>query len=374
MRTVMLRWTSLSIALCVLSASANTLAQSAPVAESPATLVQEGRSLLQQGLAQEALARFTRAYEAGRSPTALAHMGVAEGALGHPVEAERFLREALEAPQDALMQPAWVERFRENLRVARRSVGLFMVRGDCPGAEVYLNGRRVGVMPFSEPIRVRAETVRMRVQRPGFYSLEREVIIGGELAVTTEQVQLNPVVSDANTSAPRVTNGTPPVVDRPVIRPVIAPVLAPAAGPTVVVVQDRRDSEPARPAGPVGALTGLAVGSGVMALLGGVSGAVGVAIAVNNADTYRNGGCVMMPTLAECETAARNVDLGNLVTAAGFIAGGVFAAGTIGFGIAAAVAGAPASPRPAGASTARVARAAWSCGVGAGSAFCAGSF
>jgi hypothetical protein len=74
----------------------------------------------------------------------------------------------------------------------------------------------------------------------------------------------------------------------------------------------------------------------------------------------------MTPMLAECETAARNVDLGNLVTAAGFIAGGVFAAGSIGFGVGAAVSGSPVQPRRSGLEV--------RCGASARGALCVGRF
>ncbi len=94
--------------LCALAfcAAANqpaaAIAQAARGAES--ALIREGRGLLVAGRPEEALTRFRAAFEIGRSNTALAHMGIAHGALGHFLDAEDCLRRALDAPPDALME------------------------------------------------------------------------------------------------------------------------------------------------------------------------------------------------------------------------------------------------------------------------------
>ncbi len=355
--------------LFVLAVTASAHAQSAPSTAPAAALITEGRALLSQGQAQEALARFSRAYELGRFATARAHMGVAEGALGHPVEAERFLREALEAPTDALMQPAWVERFRENLRVAQRSVGQFTARGNVDGARVFLNGREVGVLPFAAPIRVRAETVRMRVTAEGYYPLERDVIIGGELAITTENIELNRTASEparATSNASGNSNGLPRMDDggeRTVVRPVVAPVVTSAA-PTVVIVH--RDSGDARvqPAGPSGALVGAAVATGILGVLGIGAGAVGTGVADYNNREILAADCARRPGVVECTTARQNAALAEGFQIGGFVAGGVFAAASITLSVAAA------RSAPSRASGAR----SWVCTPGAAGVTCAGRF
>lgn len=342
----------LSVALVAMTDVAH--AQSAPARPEITAQITEGRSLLSRGQAQEALARFSAAYEASRSPTARAHMGVAEGALGHPVEAEQHLSAALEAPRDAYMQPAWVERFQENLRVARRSVGLFVVRSNVAGAEVFLNGRAVGTTPFAAPLRVRAETVRMRVVASGHYPLEREVIIGGELAVTTETIELNPTdtrpqVTTNNGNGNGSGNGSGnssisthtvqvPVIsppERPVVRPVIAPVVTPSQ-PTVVVVNSSRDTVEHR-AGPSPSLTGLAVAAGVLSVIGLGVGGVGTGLAAHYSREYIDADCVNRPDVIQCRDAKSTFELGSTLQVAGFVAGGVFGAATIGLAIGAAL-------------------------------------
>lgn len=356
---------SVSIVASLATPARDARAQSAPQTEQAATLIREGRTLLQQGQAQEALTHFTRAYELGRFATARAHMGVAEGALGHPVEAERYLREALEAPTDALMQPAWVERFRENLRVASRSVGLFTVRANVEGARVFLNGRDVGAVPFAAPIRVRAETVHMRVVASGFYPLERDVIISGELAVTTENVELNRVVTDP--VDPR-TNGTSqtsiaPAVHDPVVRPVVAPVVS-NAPPTVVIV-NRDGGEGRAPQGASSVFVGLSVASGVLGVVGLGAGVAGLLVANHNSNEYATAGCASRMNVAECDQALSNANIATTVSIAGFVSGGLFTVSAIAFGIAAARS-APA-PRTSGAQ-------AWVCAPSASGLQCGGRF
>jgi hypothetical protein len=356
--------------LLVLALVSSAHAQSAPSTEPAAALIREGRALLSQGQAQEALARFSRAYELGRFATARAHMGVAEGALGHPVEAERFLREALEAPTDALMQPAWVERFRENLRVAQRSVGQFTARGNVEGARVFLNGREVGALPFAAPIRVRAETVRMRVTAEGYYALERDVIIGGELAITTENIELNRVAiepahttsnaSDGRTAPTRVLDGG----ERTAVRPVVAPVVG-SAPPTVVIVHRESNVGRAQSSGPSGALVGAAVATGVLGLLGIGAGAVAVGIAGYNNGEIVAADCAHRTGVVECTTARQNVAIAEGVQLGGFVGGGIFVASSIALSVAAARSAA--APRPSGARS-------WVCAPGAASVTCTGRF
>ncbi|MFO0557652.1 MAG: tetratricopeptide repeat protein [Polyangiales bacterium] len=332
-------------------------AQTSASSEQAATLIREGRTLLQQGQAQDALDRFTRAFQLAQSPTARAHMGVAEGALGHPVEAERYLREALDAPTDSLMQPAWVERFRENLRVAQRSVGLFTVRANVAGAHVLLNGRDVGTVPFAAPIRVRAETVRMRVVADGFYALERDVIISGELAVTTESVELNRVVRDpastpGNTAASAgVQNSSEPTNERAtVVRPVVAPVVTQAPPTVVIVSRDGTESRGQQPGGS-SVLVGLSVASGVLGVLGIGAGVAGVLVANHNNGEYAAAGCASRTNVIECDQAQSNAAIAGTVSIAGFVSGGLFTVASIALGIAAARS---APPRASGAQ-------AWTC-------------
>jgi hypothetical protein len=364
--------------------AANTVyAQSAPSQSASndraATLIQEGRSLLAQGNANEALAKFREAWELGHSPTARAHMGVAEGALGHAVEAEQYLREGVEAPRDALMQDAWVERFRENLRVARRTVGRFMVRGEPAGAEVFLSGRSIGILPFAQPMYVRAESARLRVQLRGFYPVERDVTIGGDLAVTTEEVRLNPLVTDpnANTTATVATVPTQHVVvQQPVDPPrqnstdaqrivVVVNNTAPATGG----LQSQPIAPPVERPRPSNPFVAVAITTGVLAGIGAGVGATGIGIASSNSDSFMRARCLPnIDVRSQCQEAYDWIVRGNYMTAAGFIPAGVFAVATVGFGIGAALTNAN------NARAEQAQRTAWLCLPSVSGVACSGTF
>ena len=138
------------------------------------TLIAKGNDLRREGKPGTALPYFQKAYDIARTPRTAGQLGLAELAVGYPVEAAEHLATALESPND----PS-VKRFRkmltDALTMARQQIGEVAVRGTPPGAEVFVNGRTVGTLPLSSPIKLAPSNTELAVRAPGF-SERREVV------------------------------------------------------------------------------------------------------------------------------------------------------------------------------------------------------
>ncbi len=156
-------------------------------------LVRAGLDLRRERRDEEALATFRRAWELSHGPRERAQMGFAEQALGRWTDAEDHLREALSASTDP-----WVAERREVIEEALTEVdahlGTLEVRGNVPGAEVRIDGRIVGALPFARPVRVRAGRVSMEVSAAERVAVRREVRVRAH-ELTRETVELAPAVA-----------------------------------------------------------------------------------------------------------------------------------------------------------------------------------
>lgn len=184
MRVKVLTWS-------LLLATSTARAQTAEVQG----LVRAGLDLRRERRDEEALAAFQRAWELSHGPRERAQMGFAEQALGRWTDADTHLREALSASTDP-----WVAERREVIEEALREVdahlGTLEVRGNVPGAEVRLDGRVVGALPFARPVRVGVGRVAMEVVAPQRVTVRREVRVRAR-ELTRETVELAPAASPA---------------------------------------------------------------------------------------------------------------------------------------------------------------------------------
>ena len=118
-------------AAIVLAMTSPALAQQAD----EASLLHQGFEMLRQHHDKDAARIFQQAYDVSHSPNAAAQLGAAEQALGRWIDAERHVREALAARNDA-----WVVHHHEALdqamTVIQRHVGTLDVTGSPAGAEV----------------------------------------------------------------------------------------------------------------------------------------------------------------------------------------------------------------------------------------------
>lgn len=151
-------------------------------------LIDQGVERRRAGDDEAALELFTRAWEASRAPRARAQMALVEQALGHFVDAEAHLLEALAVTDDP-----WIVLRRADLALALEAIqlrlGYLEVRGGIEGADVRLDGRSIGTLPLDEPIRLPAGSYRMEVIARQHYPFARQITIVPE-GTTRETVVL----------------------------------------------------------------------------------------------------------------------------------------------------------------------------------------
>jgi len=169
-----------------------------PVAAAPdsaAELLARGVELRLHGQHADALELFEKAYSIEPSGKALAQIGFAEIALRRWVDAEDHLAQAL-ARHDSpwIEDPTNRKMLEKFLGDARAQVARVHLRGT-PGAEVSIDGRRVGALPLAQPARVAAGRIRIVATAPGHEQLEKEVVAvadGSEVNVDLDLVPLPP--------------------------------------------------------------------------------------------------------------------------------------------------------------------------------------
>ncbi|HEV3191873.1 MAG TPA: tetratricopeptide repeat protein [Polyangiaceae bacterium] len=220
------------------------------------TLYREGVALRRQRHDAEALAEFRRAYSIQPAPRTLAQIALAEQALGRWVDAEADLQRAVQTKDDA-----WIERNRDVLAAGltdiRRHLGDLDVEADAPGAELWVNGARVAVLPLAHSLRVETGSVLLEVRARGYASARRTTFVEpGERA--HEDIHLVPLVLQA-----------PVAVDQAARAPLGAEEAARAPGPV-----DR----------PMRAASFVLLGAGVAGVAAGTYFGVRTLVAKSNSD------------------------------------------------------------------------------------------
>ncbi|MDB4995407.1 MAG: uncharacterized protein JWM74_2839 [Myxococcaceae bacterium] len=295
---------ALSIAVAVAIATSPVHAQSAAEADKA---IAHGVELREKGKDEEALDEFRRAYSLQPSPKARAQMALAEQALGMWVLAEEHLREALRSVEDP-----FVAKHKAALTSALATIGQHLgsleIRGEAPGAEVFIDGAKAGTLPFREPKRVEAGMRNLEVRSPGFYPVSRVVRVpAGETA--RETIELH---------AQR-PNDTPS--DKPPV---------PAAGSAPPERDHAWTTEPPRPreeggGGGVRTIGWVFVGTSVALLSMGVVGQFvrqGQIASYNEDKSCPGQGSATQPPA--CADLVRTSQTWNTVSIVGFIGAGVF--------------------------------------------------
>jgi hypothetical protein len=180
---------------------ASMAAQTSPAAAQDASeLVKQGLQLRREGHDAEALALFQQALGIDGTPRTRAQVALAEQALGLWVEAERDLSAALEAGDGT-----WFVQRREALNRAlaavRLRLAMLSVRTNVAGADVWINGVRVGTTPLPYPIRIVAGSVIVEARADG-YALQTHHLEIDPGTQTSDRLELTRLVVDAPLESP----------------------------------------------------------------------------------------------------------------------------------------------------------------------------
>jgi hypothetical protein len=137
-------------------------------------MIKKGLELRQKGQDEAALQEFSHAYQVSSSARALAQIALAEQALGHWVEAEKHLTEALKHSDEP-----WISRNKKHLNQSLYDIqghlGSLELSGDVQGAMVKVNGIQIGNLPLLAPVRVPSGSVAVEVQAVGYLPIFRTV-------------------------------------------------------------------------------------------------------------------------------------------------------------------------------------------------------
>lgn len=262
----------------------------------------QGVALREQHRDADAVALYRALYDETHAPRALAQMALAEAALGQWTDAEEHLTTALAATGDG-----WTQRHRAALEGAQRTIrehlGSLDVVCSTPGAELWIQGRRVSALPLARPARVVAGTVAFEVRAQGHVTVMRVATVApsGFARETVDLVAATPAVTPSPTPALTTAAAPPP-------RPPPAAVAPPRTGSLQRTL-------------------GIAAAAGAGVFL--IGGAVAYVVGLGQANEF-NDTCPPpdSPGLSsECSNLVSSAHTMEALAVTGFVGGGLLAAG-----------------------------------------------
>lgn len=144
-------------------------------AEMARALVDQGVALRREGRDADAVVLFRQAFALDAGGRTEAQLALGLLATGEFVSAYDHLEHALTSDEE------WITRNHEalqsSLAAAAEHVGTLEVTGDDVGANVNVNGQRVGQLPLAAPIRVQTGRAIVDVTMEGFRSFSAEVTV-----------------------------------------------------------------------------------------------------------------------------------------------------------------------------------------------------
>src|SRR6185295_13979713 len=193
-------------------------------------LIRQGVELRAQKKDERALPLFEKAYQVSRSPRTAGQLGLVEMALGYFVDAEKYLGEAIASPDHP-----WVAKnlatLKAQLAAAKGQIGELFIVGEPNGAEVWVNGKQVGKLPLSAPIRLDKGRVDVQVRAAGYAtSSDTVVMVGGKREDRSYRLAREAVAAPVAPPPPTTTMPAPVETKPPGTSVALAPAGAPAGG------------------------------------------------------------------------------------------------------------------------------------------------
>src|SRR5437868_5348964 len=136
--------------------------------EADQAFIERGIELRKEHRDAEALEEFRRAEAIRPTAKIKAQIALAEQAIGRWVEAERDLQAALVASDDRWIASR-AAALRGSLEAIRQHLGTLVVKANVDGAELWLNGERLGELPMNR-LRAPSGTVHIEVRAKGYES------------------------------------------------------------------------------------------------------------------------------------------------------------------------------------------------------------
>lgn len=186
------------------------LAQAGPQTTSPEAkvraqaLLKEGAEFYLQGAFADAVEKFDEAYAVFPSPKLLFNIGQASRELGRPVESveafDKFLVQAPDSP------PELIAEAQRSIVELSRKIGKLLIDCTVSGAEITVDGRKVGQAPLADLVRVAPGSHQVTAIHPGAMPAIENVMVA---AGTVQTLVMRPSAL-AETVGPLPTQPAPP--------------------------------------------------------------------------------------------------------------------------------------------------------------------
>jgi hypothetical protein len=173
--------------LSLLGQAAHGASQSSEAKVKAQVLLKQGAQHYQRTEFADALADFQAAYGIFPSPKLLLNIGQCSRELGRPVEAiqafEQFLAEAHDAPERLVAEAM------QSVEVLSAEVGRLMIECPLSGSEIKLDGKKIGVVPLNDLVRVTAGRHQLTATHEGASPVVKNAFV---MAGAVEVVVLRP--------------------------------------------------------------------------------------------------------------------------------------------------------------------------------------
>jgi len=184
-----------------------------PAVEQARTHFQQGAALYKEGNFDAALAEFTRAMELAPNYRILYNIGQVHVERHDYVAARLALEEYLRLGKDEISAERREQVERDVANLATR-ISQLRVSTNVEGAELSVDGVRIGTLPLSAPLFVSAGMRRLIVSKRGYSTVERVISVAGgdesEIAVQLEPIQALPEQSGKISSSSLPVSGRTP--------------------------------------------------------------------------------------------------------------------------------------------------------------------